>query len=69
MIVLTLPLKGQHGGGHLKMVEEKDGETTFSPTNSSKDHLNAGQFPQNNFCVLAEDTRHPEMQPTLFEMR
>ena len=25
------------------MVEEQDGETTFSPTNSSKEHLNAGQ--------------------------
>ena len=49
MIVLTLPLKGQHGGGHLKMVEEKDGETTFSPTNSSKDHLNAEEIPQNSF--------------------
>ena len=24
-----------------KMVEEQDGETTFSPTNSSKEHLNA----------------------------
>ena len=26
-----------------KMAEEKDGETTFSPTNSLKDHLNAEQ--------------------------
>ena len=42
------------------MVEEKDREDTFSPTNSSKDHLNAEQLPQNNFCTLAEDTRHPE---------
>ena len=25
----------------LKMEEEQDGETTFSPTNSSKEHLNA----------------------------
>ena len=29
------------------MVEDAD--TTFSPTNSSKDHLNAEQLPQNNF--------------------
>ena len=35
--------------GSPKMVEESDGETTFSPTNSSKDHLNAEQIPQNNF--------------------
>ena len=42
-----------------KMVEEWDGETTFSPTNSSKDHLNAEQLPQNNFRMLLEDTRHP----------
>ena len=28
---------------------ESDGETTFSTTNSSKDHLNAEQTPQNNF--------------------
>ena len=27
----------------------KDRETTFSPTNSSKDHLNAEQLPRNNF--------------------
>ena len=33
-------------GGGPKMVEEYDGETTFSPTNSSKDHLNAEQTPQ-----------------------
>ena len=32
-----------------KMVEESDGETTFSPTNSLKEHLNAEQIPQNNF--------------------
>ena len=35
--------------GGPKMAEEQDGETTFSPTNSSKDHLNAEQLPQNNF--------------------
>ena len=28
-------------GGAPKMVEEQDGKTTFSPTNSSKEHLNA----------------------------
>ena len=30
-----------HGGGGPKMAEEYDGETTFCPTNSSKEHLNA----------------------------
>ena len=30
------------------MAEEQDRETTFSPTNSSKEHLNAEQIPQNN---------------------
>jgi len=53
MIVLTLPLKGQHrvgrGGSVPKMVEEEDGETTFSPTNLLKDHLNVEKIPQNNF--------------------
>ena len=29
------------------MAEELDGETSFSPTDSSKDHLNAKQIPQN----------------------
>ena len=32
-----------------KMAEEQDKETTFSPTNLSKDHLNTEQIPQNNF--------------------
>ena len=32
-----------------KMAEEEDWETTFSPTNSSKDHLNAKPLPQHNF--------------------
>ena len=31
------------------MAEEYDGETTFSPTNSLKEHLNAEQIPQHNF--------------------
>ena len=38
-----------------KMSEEWDGETTFSPSNSSKEHLNAEQTPQNNFWLLTED--------------
>ena len=32
-----------------KMVEEWDGETTFSPTNSLKEHLNTEKTSQNNF--------------------
>ena len=36
-------------GGGPKTAEEQDGETTFFPTNSSKDHLNVEQLPQNNF--------------------
>ena len=56
-------------GGGPKVVEEYDRETTFSPTNSSKDHLNAEQIPQNNFWMLVEDTRHPERQPILFRRR
>ena len=47
------------------MAEEKDGEMTFSPTNSSKDHLNGEQLPR----MLVEDTRHPERQPILFKRR
>lgn len=54
-----------------KMVEKQDGETTSSPTDSSKDHLNTEQMntEQNNFWTLAEDTRHPERQPIVFERR
>ena len=51
------------------MAEEWDGETTFSPTNSSKEHLNAEQISQNNFWPLAEDIRCPEKQPIVFERR
>ena len=51
------------------MVKEYDRETTFSPTNSSKEHLNAEQIPQNNFLTLAEDIRHPERQSLVFERR
>ena len=35
------------------MAEEQDGETTFSPTNSSTDHLNMEKLPQKNFSTLA----------------
>lgn len=35
--------------GGPKVAEKQDGETTFSPTNSSKDYLNTEQIPQNNF--------------------
>ena len=56
------------GGGSVpKMVEEEDGETTFSPTNSLKEHFNAEKIPQNNFWMLAEDIRHPEMQPIVLK--
>ena len=56
-------------GEGAKMAEEKDGENTFSPTNSSKEHLNAEEIPQNNFWMPAEDIRHPEKQPIVFERR
>ena len=56
-------------GGGPKMVEEEDGETTFSLTNSSKEHLNAEQTPQNNFWMLAEDNSHPEKQMIVFKNR
>ena len=39
----------ERGGGGAKTAEEQDGETTFSPTNSSKEQLNAEQISQNNF--------------------
>ena len=51
------------------MAEEQDGETTFSPTNSSKEQLNAEKTSQNNFWSLAEDIRLPEKQPIVFERR
>ena len=41
----------------------------FLPHESSKDHLNVEQFPQNNFWTLSEHTRHPKRQPDLFETR
>ena len=40
--------KGTFGEG-AKMAEEQDRETTFSPTNSSKEQFNAEQISQNNF--------------------
>ena len=55
--------------GGAKMAEEWDWETTFSPTNSSKEQLNAEQISQNNFWSLAEDIRQPEKQPIVFEGR
>ena len=42
-------LKNRDMGGGVKMAEEKDGETTFSPTNSWKEQLNGEQSLQNNF--------------------
>ena len=51
------------------MAEEQDGETTFSPTNSSKEQLNGEQNSQNNFCSLAADIKHPEKQPIVFQGR
>ena len=34
-------LNNKHAESGPQMAEEQDGETTFSPTNSSKEHLNA----------------------------
>ena len=36
-------------GGVAQRWQRNERETTFSPTNSSKDYLNAEQLPQNNF--------------------
>ena len=52
-----------------KMAEEMDRDTTFSPTSSWKEHLNTEQTTQNNFWSLAEDIRHPEKQPIVFERK
>ena len=49
------------------MVEKLDGETTFSPTNTSKDNLYVEQFPQNIFWTLGEDARSPERQANLLK--
>ena len=67
---MILPLKThcQRWEG-TKMEEEQDSETTFSPTDSSKEYLNAEQTRQNNFWSLAEDIRHPEKQPIVFKRR
>ena len=45
-LILTANLKADQGA---KMAEEQDWETTFSPTNSLKEQLNAEQISQNNF--------------------
>ena len=51
------------------MAEEQDGETTFSPTDSSKEQQNGEQSSQNNFWSLAANIRRPEKQPIVFEGR
>ena len=53
-------IKTHQTGGGPKIAEEYDGETTFSPTNTSKEHLNAQKIPQNYFWMPAEDMTHPE---------
>ena len=58
-------IKTEQGKG--KMAEEQDRKTTFSLTNSSKEHFSAEQTPQNNFCRLAEDIRQPEKQTIVFK--
>ena len=63
---LELDMKGSP---KMAKMEEWDGETTFSPTNASKEHLNAEKTPQNNLWMPAEDIRHPEKQPIVFERR
>ena len=68
---LAVPHKVKYSlsGGGVKMAEKQDGETTFSPTNSSKEQLNGEQSLQNNFWLLAADIRCPEKQPIVFEGR
>ena len=51
------------------MVEEQDGEITFSSTNSSKEQQNGEESLQNNFWSLAGDIRWSEKQPIVFEGR
>ena len=41
--------KDNYQEGGAKIAEDQAGETTFSPTNSSKEQLNAEQTSQNNF--------------------
>ena len=62
-------LRSTEMGGGPKIAEEYDGETTFSPTNTSKEHLNAEKIPQNYFWMPAEDIRHPEKQLIVFKKR
>ena len=68
LYTLQLIINTELGGG-ATMVEEYNVETIFSPTNSSKEQLNAEQISQNNFWLLAEDIRHPEKQPIVFKGR
>ena len=48
-IMLSEISQKEKGAVGPKMAEDQDGKTTVSPTNSSKEHLNAEQTPQNNF--------------------
>ena len=45
-IVKLQNIKSIHWRDSPKMAKEQDSETTFSPTNSSKDDLNVQQLPQ-----------------------
>ena len=46
-----------------------DRENNFSPTNSSKDHLNAEQLPQNNFLNAGKGHQAPRKATILFKRR
>ena len=49
---LEIPWKAKEEGNKnnsSKIAKEYDRETTFFPTNSSKDHLNTEQLPENYF--------------------
>ena len=59
--------KNQYQGAVLRWQRNRMERRLSPPTNSLKDHLKAEQIPQNNFWMLAEDTRHPERQPILFK--
>ena len=68
LLVVQGTLKSLLQGAVLRWWRHSRGDH-FAPTNSSKDHLNTEQIPQNSFWTLAEDTRHPERQPTVFKKR
>ena len=51
------------------MAEEQDQEINFSSTNSLKEQQNSEQSLQNNFWLLAADTKCPEKQHIVFEGR